>query len=241
MLDPEVVAAYDIVADRYDEFYASKPVFAAENLAIKHLLERGGYLEGPLLELGCRTGQLLDLVPEAIADDDYLGVDTSTKMVWVARRKHRKYHFSVGTVRRAPPEFFASIVSLYGLSYAPQLVNGARGIWRALRGDGRFCILHYARGRRLRGDYLLSTAGLRAPPEGTSAAELTEAFDVAGLDVTVRGFGYPDTLARLERERDIEGAAAILLHEMLAEGRPPDQACYLLAVGTRRQGGRNGS
>ena len=239
MLDPDVAAAYDIVAGRYDEFYGSKPIFIAENIALMMMLKGGGFLDGPLLDLGCRTGHLLDICRNLVKDDDYLGVDFSHKMVALARRKHPRFHFVVGTSNRVPEGFFANTVSLFGLSYAPVMLNAMRSLWRSLRPDGRYFILMYGKGRASRGDYLLSDAGLRPPPEGIGQEGLHSLLDTVGLDSEIYGFVSTETAARLENNPDVERAAIELVHETLSRNYNDEKSSYLIAIGSRRHGGRD--
>jgi SAM-dependent methyltransferase len=237
MINPDVTAAYDIVASRYDEFYSAKPIFKAENLAIKSMLVGGSFLDGPVLDLGCGTGGLLDLCGNEIKDDDYLGVDPSYKMVSVARSKYPNFHFIVGTANRAPAEFFENTISLFSVSYAPVLVNSLRGIWRSLRPSGRYFIIVYGLARGTRNDYLLSEAGLMAPPAGVGVEELREALNTAGLTSDVLGFVTNESAKAVNDFSGVDDGAVRLIRDSLGGVATEENACYLIAIGGKRNGG----
>lgn len=71
---------YDAIAPIYDKLW-STPQAEAENRAVIDLL---GYAGGSVLDIGCGSGLLLDL----IEPEQYLGIDPSTKMLDLLAWKH---------------------------------------------------------------------------------------------------------------------------------------------------------
>ena len=122
-----VEAFYDEIADRYDGAYSDRIAQAEDRLLRRWIRERSMRL--PILDLGCGTGLLLDLL--GIPPWAYQGVDISDGMLERAREKHPghrllKYDFDEGVpdvhpelCRVTSPLGWGSIVSLYGsLSYS---------------------------------------------------------------------------------------------------------------------------
>jgi len=83
------VTLYGEVAGRYDEHYSDR-VSQLENAWLQDWLDP---LDGSILDLGCGTGLLLDIMD--IDPCRYRGVDPSEEMLGVARGKHPEHSFSV--------------------------------------------------------------------------------------------------------------------------------------------------
>jgi len=78
---------YDELAFKYDRDYSDKKI-QAENEFLKAMIP---YKFGSILDAGCGTGLLMDLVN--IKPSDYTGIDISTNMLAVAKKKYAKYKF----------------------------------------------------------------------------------------------------------------------------------------------------
>jgi SAM-dependent methyltransferase len=102
--------AYDEVASTYDELYQD-PDSVAENNAVRGLL-RGMGIErcGGVVDLGCGTGLLLDLVD--VVGTHYRGYDLSPGMVQKATEKHPGHAFECADVRELGFELLPSCIAV---------------------------------------------------------------------------------------------------------------------------------
>jgi SAM-dependent methyltransferase len=138
--EPASFSPYDLIAPIYDGLWQTAEA-AAENRAVIRAL---GYTGGPLLDIGCGSGLLLDY----LTPDRYVGVDPSRAML--ARLTAR---FPGATVHCSPfeayrtAERFACVVALFGAaSYVtPEALNG---LWRLLEPAGRYFLMFYRPGYR---------------------------------------------------------------------------------------------
>lgn len=76
---------YDLIADRYD--YLFQDDFSKKEN--DYIASRLRDIKGKILDIGCGTGLLLDLIH--IERDNYTGVDPSKKMLDKFKSKHSKY------------------------------------------------------------------------------------------------------------------------------------------------------
>lgn len=93
LFDGQKTELYDLVADKYDDYYTDilshfENGRVAEMLA-PHLYKRD------VVDLGCGTGLLLDMCGSIIERSKYLGMDISSKMVLHALFNHPEYTFVV--------------------------------------------------------------------------------------------------------------------------------------------------
>lgn len=92
---------YADVADQYDRHY-QRPIDLAENLLLRRYL--APLVTGKVVyDLGCGTGLLLDL---GLTPTAYVGIDVSSPMIDVLRRKHRHITGVVGHAE-APSTWWA--------------------------------------------------------------------------------------------------------------------------------------
>lgn len=104
------VNQYDAVAESYDSLFKDKASIE-ENRRIASMLFE---VPGIFLDVGCGTGLLLDILK--VSPDEYLGIDSSSKMLDVFRKKHPEYNnlcipFELLNLKFAT---FNSIVALFG-------------------------------------------------------------------------------------------------------------------------------
>lgn len=156
--------AYDIVADEYDLSFSSD-ISLAEDRVIKSDLKEF-FDGGSVLDIGCGTGYLLDLMP--ITPSRYTGIDISGRMIEVARKKHPEhqfiksdaYAFLSGLIKSG--EKYDYIISLWcALSYAPKqtvtLINDC------LNDNGKFYLMLYTKRYPKRKSYILNKKGISCP------------------------------------------------------------------------------
>jgi SAM-dependent methyltransferase len=114
-MNQRVLEAYEKVANSYDTFYQS-PDDSRENLEIMQMVS--SFCSKPVLDIGCGTGLLLDILPST---KEYLGIDIAPSMLKMAQKKHsgqgRMWASSVFEFEN-PENDDLSLVSLFGsISY----------------------------------------------------------------------------------------------------------------------------
>ena len=90
MIDVEKI--YDMIANDYENDYSDDRVgnvVEAENAFIKEMMPYKGL--GSLIDCGCGTGLLLDLID--VKKENYVGLDISKGMLNIARQKNPNYKF----------------------------------------------------------------------------------------------------------------------------------------------------
>ncbi len=138
--------AYDDLAPQWDRIY-TRTRDRAEDRIVGDLLREGGYgSHGTLLDVGCGTGLVLDLLP-TLSPWQYTGLDVSTGMLACAEAKRPKYRFDVGDVVRMPNAWenvFNTVVSTFcALSYVLDLRRAAAEIARVLVPGGKVFLMVY--------------------------------------------------------------------------------------------------
>lgn len=188
-----VHAVYDPVADVYDDHYGDRRC-RAEN---KVLARRFKDLAVPILDLGCGTGLLLDLLPNRDRLPGlYRGVDVAPKMLKQAQRKYPAHLFTeMDMAGPFHPEWggiFASAVCLFSFCYLPDASAAVREWKRLLRPGGSITILTAC-----------------AQTWGTPGTPSSPCYlpDRAGLRV-VRQFWGPETLSALLTSAGFYGVEA---------------------------------
>jgi SAM-dependent methyltransferase len=91
---------WDAVADSYDQMY-EKYWSCLENQRVKRLLSSLALPRVPrVVDLGCGTGLGYEIVSELCGTVDYLGIDSSPKMLARFRRKHPQARTALSTMTR---------------------------------------------------------------------------------------------------------------------------------------------
>lgn len=115
----EIEDLYDEVAPEYDHFHVDAKSLA-ENRYVEAFLARWLRPKERVVDLGCGTGLLLDLVH--VPPEQYVGVDLSGGMLERARQKHPGHTFIQADIQQPIPGLeagtFQAAVSLFGsMSY----------------------------------------------------------------------------------------------------------------------------
>jgi SAM-dependent methyltransferase len=216
------VQIYDPLAEHYDGFGNSE-LYRAEDRVLKRML-RG--VSGKVLDLGCGTGYLIDLLD--LPPQDYLGVDLSPRMLERAESKFPRHSFHQADQVRTglPSEGFDAVVNMWAMHYAdPQaaLLEATR----LLKPGGRFFVVVY-------GTWPAGVSPLPYETWGCYEKSERRGFTARGLrellggldDVQVRGL-TPYRVPRLLQIHCMPFLAATV-------GRAfPDSCYYLVAQGVK--------
>ena len=130
--------AYDALADGYDRFHVDAKSLAENDFIARRLARRVGP-HTRVLDLGCGTGLLLDLL--SIREDRYVGVDVSHGMLDGARRKYPRHRFVQADAQQLDAVMgqFDLVVSLFGSPSYCGLASLARSVERRrVSGGGHF-------------------------------------------------------------------------------------------------------
>jgi len=207
-----VKAAYDAVANAYDRKFSDeldhKPLDRALLSAVCEMMGHG-----TLADVGCGPGHISRFLAER--HHDVMGLDVSTEMVTVARRRNPAMRFHVASMLSLPmpDEAWNGAISLYSIIHfnAAERLRAFAELFRTLRPSGRLLVAFHVEGAGFApGDvnHLREFLGHPVEMEGYFLDPST----VIG-DLTMAGFGVA---ARLDREPipDVEF---------------PSRRCYVLA------------
>jgi hypothetical protein len=104
---------YDGFADEYDSIFADEESKTEDGEVLSHLPDLTGLR---VLDVGCGTGLLIDYRADEIEPERYVGIDPSTPMLNVFKKKHPKYasRLTCSTFEDCAKGQFDVVVSLYG-------------------------------------------------------------------------------------------------------------------------------
>ena len=215
-----VATAYDGLASGYDDFHVDAKSRAENDWVRDRLAARIGP-STRLVDLGCGTGLLLDLLP--VAPDRYLGIDISEGMLERARAKHPDHRFVRGDIQNVSPELgrFDLVVSLFGSASYCGLEPFARSVGR-LSAEGAGHFLMYCGPRYLaRSTYINKGQQLLRPYSQRSLRARFPASRVRGMSwlVDAAPGWLPAPLLRGLLEADVRTA-----------GRYFPDRCFFLVV-----------
>jgi len=180
----DAAAAFDFVAERYDDKWDTAPG-RADELYIRHQLRDILETDKKILDAGCGTGLLLDLVD--IPSDRYVGVDVSVGMLERGAEKHPSHDMFFGDIT-SPHDIgsgFGAYISLFGVWSYVNLVEAIKGMCAALVHKGRFFVMLYSP----RHPDCLPCFGVEVPVARWTSEELSSAFRSFDIeDFTIRGF-----------------------------------------------------
>lgn len=186
--DEPVGAAYDRLASTYDQAYADHRALA-ENYVLRRELTPLVSARQDVLDLGCGTGFLLDLIP-TLDPGRYTGADVSEAMLCQARVKHPQGMFIVGDQSNLTlTQKFDVVTSLWSLNHATldHVTDTIQGAWRTLRPGGTFFAVMGGPRRLTRAGYAENTPCQRAWPAKTirKALDWWPGIKVRGLAMSV--------------------------------------------------------
>lgn len=173
----EVAAAFDAVAEGYDDHYSTRADLA-DTLHIVNRARDLYALEAPglFVDLGCGPGTAIPYL--MLPTEQYLGIDLSPGMVAAARKRwaYKGYRFQHGDERSMARLGAAFVFGGFGpLQHALHPAEFADSIRLALRPGGRFLVMGRARMAPTR---VLGSDALTWP---YSASRVHRAFAAAGL------------------------------------------------------------
>jgi len=218
---------FDREADLYDARYDTHADMAEDQLTAKRLVNF--YSQGKLVDLGCGTGKLIELL--GVDTEDYVGLDVSGGMIRVARSKYPLHTFHTDDITRSllMGESYDYAVSLYGSpSYSP-FRDVVREAHRLLRPGGKVLMMPYAPGRK----------NAPRPPQAPHAARYIRAAEAREVlkeerfvRITCHGVGVPWAHAS---DRDLPLPALQVLLETEANHGIADDGCFLLLIAEKRR------
>jgi ubiquinone/menaquinone biosynthesis C-methylase UbiE len=179
----KVRQVYDKLAPIYDEGYADAKS-CAENRFVQRLLLRERLVDGDVIDLGCGTGLLLELVD--VPPARYLGLDISPGMLERAREKfpgHRFVEGDMSNLHLVRDRSFDSAVCLFGAwDYCLEPSRVAEEARRVLRPGGKLFVMACSHLHRRRQAYLVKKA---------LGVELDRRlYDASTMDALLRDAGF---------------------------------------------------
>lgn len=165
-----MAAAFDAVAETYDEFYSTR----ADQADTGHITCKANlaYRGGGFVDLGCGPGTAVPYL--TCPWQDYVGIDIAEKAVEVARARYPLYSFLQADETAISPGAAGFILGCFGpLQHVQDLDEFAFIIRRSLMHSGRFLLM----GRpRVVATRVLASEALTCP---YTAAEVRSAFSWA--------------------------------------------------------------
>jgi ubiquinone/menaquinone biosynthesis C-methylase UbiE len=119
--------AYDTVADAYAQALPDTAYEAPEDLAFVERFLAATPRDARLLDAGCGTGRMIDVVLGARPDAEVVGVDASAAMLVHARVRHPRFAYVIGELVALPfPDAaFDGVLAWYSVIHtAPAELGG---------------------------------------------------------------------------------------------------------------------
>ena len=138
---------YDKYAKKYDTRYTST-MCIQENLSISKALNDIQNLKTKrIIDFGCGTGFLLDILGKSINFDNYLGIDISKEMIGFAKAKYPNASFILGDSKNVEAyitlfDFKPDLaISLFTIPYIG--VATIKAAYSILPKEGQFLMVYY--------------------------------------------------------------------------------------------------
>ncbi len=222
----EVSKAYDDLAEGYDDYHVDGKS-QAENRLIADYLQSYIKSDDLIVDLGCGTGLLLDLV--SLPPERYIGVDISPGMLKYARAKHPGYRFELGDIEKPIEALGATkvdlAVSLFGSASYCDLEAVKHSVPEMVRPGGRFFLMLCGPRYLARKTYINKSESVVRPHSEAALARAFPGAKIWGMSYLVDK--VPHTLPASVLDR-------LLKLDLRTAGRWRKDACFFLNVeGTR--------
>lgn len=124
--------SYDEIADNFSR---TRSIARKELKKFNRFVKRGDFL----LDLGCGNGQLIDALQEK--EVNYIGIDSSPRLVKIAQQKHPSHRFIAGDILKTtfPTETFDGVFAIALLHHIPSFslqLNVLQEATRVLKPNG---------------------------------------------------------------------------------------------------------
>ena len=220
-------AHYDQFADAYDAHFQDAKSLA-ENRAVARWVAPYLRTARRVVDLGCGTGLLLDLV--SIASTSYTGIDISPAMLDHARAKHPGHRFVVGDIEAddiagVSDESADFVASLFGSVSYCNLIVARDTVARLLAPEGRYFVMICGPRYPMRRSFIDAGGGRLHVHPASRVIEAYRPDTVWGMSCSIDSLpsGTPrwiyDAAIRLERE---------------TVGKFMLDSCYFLVLSGRR-------
>lgn len=138
---------YDEYANKYDTRYTSQMCLQEDLSIYNALIDISDLNTKKIVDLGCGTGFLLDLMENKIDISNYLGIDVSAEMIECARKKYPAANFVFGSACKV--EEYTKIyaiepdlaISFFTIPYIG--VETIKNVHSVLKSDGEFLAVYY--------------------------------------------------------------------------------------------------
>lgn len=198
MKDPGFVAAFDKAADTYDQRHGAT-CGVAHRLALDGAATHG-ITPGSVLDVGCGTGALLDLVARQWPQARLRGIDPAQRMIDVAGRRVPQAELAVATAERLPvPDASIDLVlSTTSFNHWSDHRAALSEAARVARPGGLVIVVEHAPPGLLVGALLRLTGRMVQHHSPADCAGLAWAGGLRPLRVTREEGGFVRLLARPE-------------------------------------------